>query len=335
MAERGWLGSTLPQQYGGLGLSFSEWAVIPEALGSVLAPEPINEVAILGGGVLRRAGGSVAADILPKLAAGEIIPALAWQESSGSYDPEAVGSRVAAGPRGLSILNGTKSYVPYAHAADGFVVSARNGEGLALYWVPANSPGLELSFHPLADGSLAGRIAFNQVPLRASQRICAGKTAVSALVASLDETAVMVSMSLVGLMNSVLLMTTAYMKSQIADGASPGRLQALQNRAADLYIKRELSRVAVGDALVALDNESDLMTRSVAASRAKARCSDAALQICRDAIQLHGTVGCTDKYDLGLYLHRSLVLSAWLGNSAYHRRRFAALQRHSSGEHPS
>ena len=79
------------------------------------------------------------------------------------------------------------------------------------------------------------------------------------------------------------------------------------------------------DAVALFDSDADTARRGAMASRVKARCSEAALRITREAIQIHGAIGFTDEYDAGLYLKRAMTLSAWLGNSALHRRRYAQL----------
>ncbi len=330
MADLGWLGVTVPELYGGLGLSLSEMAVIAEELGGALAPEPVIEAVTLAGGVLCHAGGRVAEEVLPKVVAGDLIPALSWQEPNGSFDPESVGTSAQTNPQGGTILQGIKAFVPHADAADGFVVTARNEQGVVLYWVLADSRGVDISFHPLANGSKVGRVAFHQVEVNDAQMMGSGKDAVRALSIAMDEAAVMASSALVGLMGKVLDMTLEYLKMRVQFGKPIGSFQALQHRAVDLYIQKELSKAVLGEALVALGDGTESSARCGAASRVKARCSDAALLICREGVQMHGAIGFSDEYDLGLYLNHALVLSAWLGNSAYHRHRYATIGKCSS-----
>lgn len=330
MAELGWLAVALPEQYGGLGLSLAEMAVISEELGGALAPEPITETTTLAAGLLSHLGGTVAEELLPRVATGDLIPALAWQELNGSYAPTAIATTAETQANGDVKLFGVKTFIPHADNADGFIVTARNEQGPVLYWVPANTQGVEIRLHPLADGSNVGQVTFRQVVLTESQRIGSGKEAMRALIDAIDEATVMASVSLVGLMTRVLDLTLEYMKVRVQFGKPIGTFQALQHRAVDLYIQRELAKAAVADAIGSLDDGVDPSIRYCAISRAKARCSDAALDICRESIQLHGAIAYTDEYDIGLYLNRALVLSAWLGNSSYHRNRYAAISKHSS-----
>ena len=127
-------------------------------------------------------------------------------------------------------------------------------------------------------------------------------------------------------MESALDLTLEYLRTRVQFGKAIGSFQALQHRAVDLYIQKELSRAALNAAAAALDDPACTPERrAAAASSVKARASQAALAIGNEALQMHGAMGFTDEYDLGLYVNRALVLSAWLGNAAAHRRRYSSL----------
>jgi alkylation response protein AidB-like acyl-CoA dehydrogenase len=128
-----------------------------------------------------------------------------------------------------------------------------------------------------------------------------------------------------GVMTRALEMSLDYLRTRVQFGKPIGAFQALQHRAADLYVQQQLAAAVLDEALRALDAGAAPRARAMQASRAKARCADAASRITREAIQLHGAIGFTDEYDAGLYLKRALVVSAWLGGPTYHRRRYAAL----------
>ena len=134
----------------------------------------------------------------------------------------------------------------------------------------------------------------------------------------------MVCAELVGLSRKVMAMTLDYMRTRMQYGRHIGSFQALQHRAVDLLVQQELSGSVLDDAISMIDSAANGVELQRLVSRAKARCSDAALRITREAIQLHGAIGYTDEHDLGLYLKRALVLAAWLGNSTQHRARFLA-----------
>ena len=129
-----------------------------------------------------------------------------------------------------------------------------------------------------------------------------------------------------GLVAGEVERTLDYLRTRVQFGKPIGSFQALQHRAVDMYVQKELSRATLGAALAAANEPGCTPERrAAAASSAKARASQAALAICKEALQMHGAIGYTDEYDLGLYFNRALVLSAWLGNAGAHRSRYAAV----------
>ena len=105
-----------------------------------------------------------------------------------------------------------------------------------------------------------------------------------------------------------------------------GAFQVLQHRAVDMWIQKELTRSALRAALKTVDDATaGHDARQAAASKVKARASQAAIYVCGQAIQLHGAIGFTDEYELGIYVNRALTLAALYGNAAMHRRRYSTL----------
>jgi alkylation response protein AidB-like acyl-CoA dehydrogenase len=325
MAEFGWLGILVPESYGGLGLGCTEMAIVAAGTASALTPEPLTAAAVLAAGaILHSDNETLKRELLESLVAGASIPALAWQESAGVLD--ATQCTVRAEPFEAAIkLNGGKSFIAGAAGADGFVVSAQSPAGLELYWVPAGSNGAILSLQPLADGRATGTLQLNDVVVPKNHLLASTACARQALEAAIDTTLVMASAEMGGVMGRALDMSVDYMKTRVQFGKPIGSFQALAHRAVDLHIQRELSSAVLDDAVALFDSDAAGARRSAMASRVKARCSEAGLRITREAIQIHGAIGFTDEYDAGLYLKRALTLSAWLGNAAQHRRRYAAL----------
>jgi alkylation response protein AidB-like acyl-CoA dehydrogenase len=325
MAELGWVGISIPESYGGMGLGLTETAIVAEGLGRALAPEPYTACAVLAAGVLAASDNpKLKAETLPRIASGESIAALAWQEQAGTVATSHIA--MAATPfEGGYRLNGTKRYVAGAAGADAYVVAARADSGLVLGYVDAGAVGVSTELEALADGRHFGTVTFDDTLVTRERVVGTGAAAEAALSRALDRAGAIASAELYGVMSRALEMSVDYMKTRVQFGKPIGSFQALQHRAVDLYIQQQLSSATLEDALRELDADPEPGARAAIASRLKARCSDAALRITREAIQIHGAIGFTDEYDAGLYLKRALVLAAWLGNATQHRRRYAAL----------
>ena len=327
IAEQGWLSVLVPESHGGMGLGFAEMRIVAEGLGGALIPEPVSACAVLATRALLHGDNEALKQrLLPKMGAGETIVSLAWQESGVGTNLKA-SLRATRTAQGIE-LNGSKRFVTPVAGVDGFIVSAEGeGDGTSgLYYLPADAKGLERQVHRLADGTCNGTLTFKSTPVATDAIVASGKLADAALRRAIDEATVVASIELFGVMSRALDMTLEYMKTRVQFDKPIGSFQALQHRAVDIWIQRQLARAAVDAAVRTLDSPtSTAAARQLAASSAKSRASHAALMLCTQAVQLHGAIGFTDEYDLGLYLNRALNLSAWLGNAAEHRRRYGAL----------
>ncbi|MFO1295445.1 MAG: acyl-CoA dehydrogenase [Rubrivivax sp.] len=234
-------------------------------------------------------------------------------------------------------LNGRKRFIAGAAAAGGFVVSANTTLGPGLFWVTADVPGVTLTHEWRADQTPSGVLDFADVRVPSQHVLATGENSLAPLARAFDEACVLAAAEMLGVAEAALQMALAYMRTRVQFGKPIGSFQALQHKAADLYVQQELLRAVLQDAVRTLagsgtgaaadaaDAATEARERTMTASRCKARASDAGLRITREVIQLHGAIGFTDEYDAGLYLKRALVLSAWLGNAGAHRARFAAL----------
>jgi len=324
MGELGWLGILAPATSGGMGLGFREMAAVLEETSAYLIAEPLTATVVLAGRVLERSANTeLRSELLSNLVAGQGFPALAWQERLGNRDVLDVTTTLR--PAGHAYrLEGQKQFVVGAGAASGFVVSCKQGEELILVWVPASQ--VKVASHWRSDGVPVLQVTFDDVPVSKAQILQAGVGAADALRCTIIEATVMVCAELVGLSRRVLAMTLEYMGIREQYGEHIGSFQALRHRAVDLFVQRELAISVTAEAIAALGHEVSPTAIQRLASRAKARCSDAALRITREAIQLHGAIGYTDEHDLGLFVKRALALSAWLGNAAEHRAQYAGLR---------
>jgi alkylation response protein AidB-like acyl-CoA dehydrogenase len=326
MAGLGWFGILVPEAQGGLGLGFAELSVVLQELGKGLLGDPVVATAVLGGRALHHCPqGELRSSLLSRLVEASLLPAVAWQEGTGSLDARAIETRAQADGANVR-LSGRKRFVAGAAAAGGFVVSARSDAGFGLYWVEKDAPGLTLSHEWRADETPVGVLELRDVAVPAARVLCpASGEGLAPLESALDEAAVMASAEMLGVMEAALQMALAYMRTRVQFGKPIGSFQALQHKAVDLYVQQELTRSVLDDAVKELDAAGSPVERAKLASRCKSRASEAGLRVAREVIQLHGAIGFTDEYDAGLFLKRALVLSGWLGNSSSHRRRFGAL----------
>lgn len=325
VAELGWLGIVVPEEHGGLGLGFAELAVVVEELGKGLIAGPVVGSVFAALALQHGSNEALKSGLLPRVADGSLLPAIAWQEGMGGIDPSAIATRVEKDGAGY-LLAGSKRFVDGAASAGGFVVSARGADGAGLFWVDAASPGLKLRHEWRADGTPSGVLVLENVRVAECDVVAqAAPGGLAPLERAFEEAAVMAAAEMLGVMEAALQMALGYMRTRVQFGKPIGSFQALQHKATDLYVQQELTRAVLQDAVRAIDAADDGPERAGLASRCKARASDAGLRVTREVIQLHGAIGYTDEYDAGLFLKRALVLSAWLGNGPAHRQRFAAL----------
>jgi alkylation response protein AidB-like acyl-CoA dehydrogenase len=336
LAQQGWTGLLAPESAGGYGQGLTEMAAVAGALAAQAAPEPIVPVVVFAGRLLEACSDSeLSRRLLTELAEGRSLPAVAWQEDAtgeaafGADGGLAEPATVCVLDAGRLRLSGRKQHVRPGPATSGCIVTASSSDGLALVWLPATAQGVERKLVTLADGSYAARLDLHQAQVPADHLLACGSVARQALARAYDEALVLTAVELAAIAQRMVTMTLDYLRTRKQFGKPIGSFQALQHRAVDMHIQRELSAAVVAEALAKLDAGADDVPRALLAARAKARCSDAALFIAREAVQLHGAIGFTDEHDLGLYLQRALVLSAWLGNGAAQRRRCAALARRS------
>jgi alkylation response protein AidB-like acyl-CoA dehydrogenase len=322
MAEQGWLGILIPENYGGQALGYAEMAVVVEELARTLSPEPVVASSVLSAGLLM--GGdndALKKALLAKIATGEAIVGAA---TAGRFSGEAEVTAKAAGSE--TVLNGVAHHVYPALSATDFIVAAKGADGVGLYRLPAKAAGLSIKDVLRADGTFAGTLTLKDVKVAAADVVATGAKAEAAIRRATDAATIMTCAELYACMNQALDITVGYMQTRVQFGKPIGSFQALQHRTVDLWIQKELSMGALADAVRTLDDPKATPDQlSMAASRAKSRCGDAAHTIGRETIKLHGAIGFTDEYDVGLYLRRAMALNAWLGNPSEHRRRFGKL----------
>jgi alkylation response protein AidB-like acyl-CoA dehydrogenase len=233
--------------------------------------------------------------------------------------PQSCGINVVPTSSGFR-LSGISRFVPVP-SADVFLVAAMSLQGLELYWVERDAAGLRVDCETAADGSALGKLALDAVHVDRHALLVSANRGAEVLRDATALALIASSAELVGVMDGALEMTLNYLRSRKQFGVAIGTFQALQHRAVDIWIQSKLAEAAVDASAELFDGPGvSLEERWTAASGAKARAGQAGQSVCSEALQLHGAIGFAEEYGLGLYLNRALVLSAWLGNAAWHRR---------------
>jgi 3-oxochol-4-en-24-oyl-CoA dehydrogenase len=319
MANLGWLGFLVPEANGGMGLGFNDLHPVLIQLGKGLVPAPFVSTAVIAARTLVKCDNEEHKTArLSALAGGDWRPALAWQEARGVLDVKAENVSIVDGK-----LRGKKMFVPDAWGADDFIVSAASARGTELYLVSKGARGINIEYEQRMDGGFYGHISFDNVAV--DDQLASANSAEQVLAAVLDEGRFAVSAELLGVMTRALEISVDYISQRVQFDKPIGSFQALQHKSVDLFVLSEISRSVVLQTAAIFDSDTSDAERAIAASQVKARCSDAALKITKDAIQLHGGIGYTDEAHIGLYLKKAMYLASWLGNATVHRARYAAL----------
>lgn len=326
MVEMGWPAAVLPEAHGGLEVGYMGLGSVFEGIGRQVAAQPLLSQAVLAPELLLRAGtAEQQAQWLPSLAAGEQRVALALYEGFGTALPEQPTVTARTNAQGWT-LHGEKVLVMDGVGADAFIVWAWGASAPGLWLVPASAPGVSVQRQWLVDSRNMARVHFDNVALTADMALTAAP-AREALDAALDRARACLAAEALGLLRAVFETTVAYLKERVQFDVPIGSFQALQHRAARLYVELELLESVVLAALSSLDDaKTTEVRRGVLCAMAKARASDLCERLCNEAVQMHGGIGVTDELDLGLYFKRARMLQRSLGDGTELRRRFASLQ---------
>ena len=309
-------GLAIPEEYGGHGFSLLETHVVLEQLGAALTPSPLLGSGVLAAQAVLRSGNPAACErLLPAIADGTAVAALAWADAAGRWRTD--GCDVRAAGQEQRTLSGASTLVLNGADADVLLVVAETGGGrLGLFEVDPAHPGVRRIETPAMDTTLRlDRIEFYAVPA-----VLLAPDVADALAALHDVAAVAVTALQVGAAQRGLDMTVAYSKERVQFGRPIGSFQAVKHRLADLFTLLESARSASYAAAFAAGSGHEV---TVAASRAKAYCSEAFSTIVGEAVQLHGGIGITWEHPIHRYLKRAHATSHLFGSPAWHRRRYA------------
>jgi alkylation response protein AidB-like acyl-CoA dehydrogenase len=330
MAELGWMGLILPEQYGGSGLDFVDMVVVLEEMGRVVLPGPFFSTVILGGVALLEGGTDAQKkDLLPKLAAGKLRMTLAQLEPNARWDGEGVQLEAKKDGAGWK-LSGTKLFVPDAHTADVLVVAARTtpgskgADGVSLLLVDAKAPGISTTLLKTMDQTRKlCEVGFKDVAVAGDRLLGTPGQGWKLLDRVVDRGKVGICAEMCGGAQKVLEMSVEYAKVREQFGKPIGSFQAIQHKCANMLVEVESSKSATYYAAWAVAN--DVAEAPLAAAMAKAYTSDAYRHTAGEGIQIHGGIGFTWEHDMHIYFKRAKSSEVTFGDATWNRELVAQL----------
>ena len=321
-ADFGILALPFPEDFGGLNGTAVDTMLVMEMLGRGLALEPYVSTVVLCGGLIRDAGSAAQKEaLLPAIAGGELMLALAHHEPGGRYELDRVATTATPTGSGWR-LDGAKAVVLGAPSADKLIVSARNGSGISLFLVDTKAAGVTLRAYPTQDGARAADIKLAKVAVGADALIGAAGNALPVIERALDYANAALCAEAVGIMSALNEVTLEYLKTRKQFGVPIGNFQALQHRMADMVIATEQARSMATLAAVRADS-SDAAERSRAVAAAKAYVSQSARLVGQQAVQLHGGMGVVDELNVSHYFKRLTMIGLTFGDVDFHLGRFS------------
>lgn len=325
LTELGMTALPIPEEQGGFNGSAVDMLVVMQELGRGLVVEPYFAT-VLGAQFLKLAGGQEA--LLEQVAAGELKLAAALGEKQSRHDLFDITTTAKPAGNGY-LVSGTKTVVVHGAQADRIIVSARTGggqrdaDGISLFVVAADTPGVTLRDYRTIDGQRAADISFKDVQVPASALLGNEGAGWDILDAAADYGAALLCAEAVGAMDALNGATLEYLKTRQQFGVPIGKFQALQHRMADMFMQAEQARsMATLAAVKATSNDANERRRTVSA--AKARIGQALKFVGQQAVQLHGGMGVTDELPAAHHFKRLTMIELTLGDTDHHLARFAA-----------
>jgi pimeloyl-CoA dehydrogenase small subunit len=326
--ELGILGAPFSEEMGGLGGGPIENMVVMEELGKALVVEPYLPTVVIGGGFMKHSGYAGAGDLIGQIIAGEAIVAFAYAEPQARYTWQDLKTTAKKDGSGY-VLNGHKAVVIGAPYATHLIVTARTGggqreaQGVSVFLVPKNAPGVATRDYPTVDGFRASEVTFENVSLGAEALIGQEGAGLPLVEKVMDEAVVATCAEAVGVLRKLHEGTLEYTKQSKQFGAPISSFQVLQHRMVDMFIQVEQSISMTYMATIKLS--FDAVERAKAASAAKVQIGKACKFVGQNAIQLHGGMGMTDEMAIGHYFKRATMIESAFGSVDHHLARYETL----------
>ncbi len=328
MAEMGWPGIAVPEEFGGIDYGYVGLGLILEQAGRTLTASPLQSTVLVAATAISHMGSQAQKEQwLPAIAAGEKVVSLALQEGA-HHAPEQTAATAAANDQGF-VLNGEKVLVLDGHVADCLIVVARTaGEpgdehGISLFLVDSNASGVSVARRSMVDSRNAAAVSLKDVQVGADALLGDLNEGSGGLSYTLDIANLGLAAELLGLSQEAFERTMEYLKERKQFGVVIGSFQGLKHRAAEMFAELELCRSLVLKALQSADTGDENLP--ALASAAKAKLSQVAQRVTNEAVQMHGGIGMTDEFDIGFFIKRARVAQHTFGDYNYHLDRYARL----------
>ena len=327
IAGLGWTGLIFPETYGGGSMSFLDLAILLEEMGRACFPAPFFSTVLLGGLPILDLGTSEQKQkYLPDIASGKKILTLALVEPEGTpYEASNIQVKAAASGSGY-VINGTKLFVPFAHAADYLLVAARTQnsanpeDGITIFIVDAKSPGITTTVLKTMASDKLCEVIFKDVRVARENILGQLNKGWDGLQKIIQRAALAKSCEMVGGMQAALEMTLEYVKKRVQFDALIGSFQAIQHHCVNMLVDVESSRVITYEAAWRL---SKGMPYSDEAEMAKAWTSDAYSRVVATGTQAHGGVSIIEDHDMPMYFRRAKAAELAFGDGKFHRKNIA------------
>jgi len=321
VAELGWTGMLFPEEYGGWGMQFLDLVIVQEEIGKAVFPSPFFSTVIQCGLTILEGGTEEQkADLLPRIADGSLVMALAQYDPDASYHLQDI--TMTAKPEGDHyVLNGTKMFVMDANVAHKLIVVAKAGDlGLSLFLVDADAPGVTVSKIPTIAKDNTCEVVFKDVKAPKSDILGQPGNAIEVLNKMHPKAAIAKAAEMVGGCKVCIDITADYAKQREQYGKPIGGYQAIQHYMANMMLAYDTAFNYLYRVACMVDEGEDF---AVEASSLKARVNESFRYISERAVQIHGGIGTTREADIALFYRRSHPYEASCGDSAFHFEKIA------------
>lgn len=322
MAELGWMGLGLPEEYGGVVDDFTVLMLLYEQIGRSLTPSPHLAAVVLCGRTIAKCGSEKQKkDLIEKIAGGQLLLSLALVEESGTYNPADIKTRAKA-EKDSYVLNGNKLFVPYAHVADRLMVAARTasggseGKGISLFLVDPKASGVSISPLQIISGEKVSEVGLKNVKVPKDDMVGKQNAGWAPLAQTLDEAKVLLCAEMVGGSQKSVDMAVDYAKERVQFGRPIGSFQANSFRLADFQTEVDGGRLLTYEAGWRV-NEGLPAAKEIA--MAKSYMSELYKKVSHGCLQIHGGYGFMEEFDIQLYFRKAKSCEALLGGADLHR----------------